>query len=208
MSLFIVFEGIDGSGQTTQSNLLADFLKSKGRDVVLTKEPTNDGIGSKIRDVLQKRASATPLELQRMFVADREQHLESVIEPALAAGKDVVTDRYMFSTMAFGGIDVDIDFLRRMNSKFRVPDITFVIDASPEVAMERIRKREAANQKSGLVKLEHFEELDKLKRVRENYLKIAKLYPNVHVINGDRPIEAVAAEVQKIVLSRLNRERV
>ena len=203
MSLFIVFEGCDGSGNTTQSKLLAEFLRGRVYDVLLTKEPTNGAIGKVIRDVLQKKVKTSPLALQMFFVADRAYHLQTEIEPALEEGKIVISDRYMFSTMAFGGLDVDMDFLKQINSKFRVPDITFVIDASPEVAMERIRKREAAKQKSGLVKLEHFEELEKLRRVRENYLKIAKLYPNVHVVDGNRPIEAVAAEVQKIVLGKL-----
>ena len=190
------FEGMDGSGNTTQSKLLAGFLKGKGRDVVLTKEPTDEHVGKIIRDVLQKRLQTSPLELQRMFVADREQHLESVIEPALAAGKDVVTDRYMFSTMAFGGIDVDIDVLRQMNSKFRVPDLTFVIDVPAEVSMERMKRRLKENDAK---QLELFEELEKLRRVRENYLKIAKLYPDVHVIDGNRPIEAVTADIRGIV---------
>ena len=194
--IFVAFEGLDGSGNTTQSKLLVELLKSKGREVVLTKEPTTGEIGSRIREVLQKRSAASPMELQQMFVADREQHLASVIEPALAAGKDVVTDRYMFSTMAFGGIHVGMDILREMNSKFRVPDLTFVIDVPAEVSMERVRRRMEEN---GAKRLELFEDPGKLKLVRENYLKVAKLYPGVHVIDGDRPIEEVAADVRAAV---------
>jgi dTMP kinase len=197
--LFVVFEGCDGSGNSTQSKLLADFLKSEGRDVVLTKEPTEGYVGRRIRDVLQKRASATPLELQQMFVADRREHMAALVEPALKSGKAVITDRYMFSTLAFGGIDVDMELLRRMNSGFRVPDLTFVIDVPAEVSMERMKGRLRENG----TKLELFEETEKLRRVRENYLKIAKLYPNVHVIDGNRPIEAVAADVREIVLSAM-----
>jgi len=197
--LFVAFEGTDGSGNTTQSKLLVDFLKSEGRDVVLTKEPTEGYVGRRIRDVLQKRASATPLELQQMFVADRREHLAAAVEPALKSGKAVITDRYMFSTLAFGGIDVDMELLRRMNSGFRVPDLTFVIDVPAEVSMERMKGRLRENG----TKLELFEETEKLKRVRENYLKIAKLYPNVHVIDGNRPIEVVAADIREIVLSAM-----
>jgi dTMP kinase len=192
-------EGLDGSGNTTQSKLLAGFLKSEGRDVVLTKEPTEGYVGRRIRDVLQKRASATPLELQQMFVADRREHLAALVEPALKSGKTVITDRYMFSTLAFGGIDVDMELLRRMNSGFRVPDLTFVIDVPAEVSMERMKGR----LKDKGTKLELFEETEKLRRVRENYLKIAKLYPNVHVIDGNRPIEVVAADIREIVLSAM-----
>ena len=196
---FYAMEGLDGSGNTTQSKLLAGFLKSEGRDVVLTKEPTEGYVGRRIRDVLQKRASATPLELQQMFVADRREHLAALVEPALKSGKTVITDRYMFSTLAFGGIDVDMELLRRMNSGFRVPDLTFVIDVPAEVSMERMKGR----LKDKGTKLELFEETEKLRRVRENYLKIAKLYPNVHVIDGNRPIEVVAADIREIVLSAM-----
>jgi len=201
--LFVAFEGLDGSGNTTQSRLLVEFLKSKGRDVVLTKEPTTGEIGSRIREVLRKRTAASPMELQRMFVEDREQHLQSVIEPALAAGKDVVTDRYMFSTMAFGGIHLSMDMLREMNAGFRVPDLTFVIDVSAEVSMERVRRRMEEN---GAKRLELFEDPGKLKLVRENYLKVARLYPNVHVIDGDRTIEDVAKDVRAEVLHIMERE--
>jgi dTMP kinase len=86
-----------------------------------------------------------------------------------------------------------------MNSGFRVPDLTFVIDVPAEVSMERMKGRLRENG----TKLELFEETEKLRRVRENYLKIAKLYPNVHVIDGNRPIEAVAADVREIVLSAM-----
>jgi dTMP kinase len=196
--LFVAFEGLDGSGQTTQSKLLAGFLKGKGADVVLTKEPTDEGVGKKIRDVLQKRAQASPFELQRMFVADRKEHLDSFVEPALASGKTVITDRYFFSTLAYGGIDTELGRLREMNSAFRIPDLTFVIDVPPEVALGRVQKRLAGSGKSKN-ETELFEELGKLERVRENYLKVAKLYPNVHVIDGNRPIEAVAADIQGIV---------
>jgi len=200
--MLYAFEGLDGSGNTTQSKLLVEFLESKGRDVVLTKEPTDEHVGKIIRDVLQKRLQTSPLALQQMFVADRGHHLHAVIEPALVVGKDVVTDRYMFSTIAFGSIDVDIELLRRMNSEFRVPDLTFVIDVPAEVSMERMKKRLKEN---GAKQLELFEETEKLKKVRENYLKIAKLYPNVHVIDGNRPIEAVAADIRGIVSRAVKR---
>jgi len=134
-----------------------------------------------------------------MFVEDRAQHLASVIEPALAAGRDVVTDRYMFSTMAFGGIHLGMEVLREMNAKFRVPDLTFIIDVPAEVSMERVRRRMEEN---GAKRLELFEEIGKLKLVRENYLRVAKLYPGMHVIDGDRTIEDVAADVRKIVLDK------
>ena len=195
MSLFIVFEGLDGAGNSTQSMLLAEFLKGRGKDVLLTKEPTENPIGKIIRDVLQKKMKTSPVALQILFTADRGHHLHSEIEPALEQGKVVISDRYMFSTMAFGGLGADMEFLKHINSKFRVPDITFIIDVPPEVAIKRISSRQGD--------VELFEEAEKLEKTRKNYLKLKDQFPNVHVIDGDRPIEAVAAEVQKIVLEKI-----
>jgi dTMP kinase len=108
----------------------------------------------------------------------------------------VISDRYALSTMAFGGLDIDIGFLKEINSKFRVPDLTFIIDVPPEVCMERIRESRKSEP-------ELFEELEKSKRIRANYMKLKDQFPDVHVIDGNRPVEQVAADVQKIVTSEL-----
>jgi len=199
---FFAFEGMDGSGNTTQSRLLAEFLRSEGVAVVLTKEPTEGFVGKRIRAVLQKHATATPLELQQMFVADRREHMGNLVEPALKSGKVVITDRYMLSTLAYGGLDIDMEKLRAMNSAFRVPDMTFVIDVQPEVAMDRVHGRlsQAGKRREDA---ELFEDARKLERVRANYLRVARLYPNVHVINGDRRIEDVEMDVRRIVLEKM-----
>ncbi len=194
--MFIVFEGLDGAGNTTQSRLLAEFLKGRGHDALLTKEPTQNPIGKIIRDVLQHRLKTSPLALQLLFVTDRAHHFYSVIDPALKKGQIVVSDRYMFSTFAFGGLGVDEELLKELNEKFRIPDLTFIIDVPAEVAMERIK-----SSRKG--KPEFFEDVDKFKGIRANYLKLKDQFPNVHVIDGNRPIEAVAADVQKIVLEKL-----
>jgi dTMP kinase len=195
MGMFIVFEGVDGAGNTTQSKLLAASLKKRGQEVLITKEPTKNPIGNIIRDVLQKRIKTSPVALQLLFTADRGHHLHNVIEPALRAGKTVISDRYMFSTMAFGGIDADMGFLKQINSKYRVPDLTFIIDVPVEVAMKRINSRSRES--------EFFEEAAKLRKVRTNYLNLKGEFPNVHVIDGARAIEKVAAEIQEIVLGRM-----
>ena len=201
MSLFVVFCGIDGAGNSTQSKLLAEFLRGRGYNVLLTKEPTESSIGKIIRSMLQKKMKTSPVALQLLFTADRAHHLYSEIEPALKEEKIVISDRYMFSTIAFGGLDVDTDFLKQINSKFRIPDITFIIDVPSEVSLERIKKSRSSE-------LELFEEIEKSKRIRENYLQLKDQFPNVNIINGDRPIEAVAAEIQKIVLGKLKSKSV
>jgi len=194
--MFIAFEGMDGAGNSTQSNLLTNFLREKGYDVLLTKEPTKNPIGEIIRSVLQKRLKTSSLALQLLFTADRGHHLHSEIEPALKEGKTVISDRYMFSTLAFGALDVDMEFLKEINSHFRVPDITFILDVPPEVSLERIKKSRKREP-------ELFEELEKLSGVRDNYLKLKYDFPNVHVINGNRPIEVVAQEIHEIVMRKL-----
>ena len=195
MSLFIVFEGLDGCGISTQAVLLRDFLKTKGKDVLLTKEQTDGAIGGLLKATLKEHFSTSPLTLQFLFVADRAHHLDTEIEPALKEGKIVISDRYIFSTIAFGGLNIDMEFLKMINSKFRKPDLTFVIDAPPEVCLERLKKSR--------FHLELFEDLKKTKKVRENYLSLKDYFPDVHIIDGNRIIEEVAEDVQKIVLSKL-----
>ena len=196
MSLFIAFEGLDGSGLSTQSELLRDFLRKNNKDVLLTKEQTDGVIGGLIKSTLKRHFSTSPLSLQFLFTADRAHHLNSEIEPALDEGKIVISDRYIFSTIAFGGLNLDIDFLKTINSKFKAPDITFIIDTPPEVCFERLKRSR--------FHLELFEDMQKTQKIRENYLSLKDFFPNVYVINGNRNQEEIAEEVQKIVISKLH----
>ena len=191
---FIVFEGIDGSGQSTQARLLADFFEKQGKNVVLTKEPTAESVaGKKIREALGKRIAVSPDKLQKLFAEDRKEHLETVIAPALKSGKFVISDRYMFSSFAFGAIDCDLEWLVKINSDFLTPDVAFLLLVPPSVAMERIKKRGSP--------LELFETLEKLKKVDENYRKLPARFPCISPINGEQPIEAVRAEIAQIAES-------
>ena len=108
---FIVMEGLDGSGKSAQVDLLIDFLKQKGKEVVVTKEPTIDSdAGRKIKQALKKEIVVEPMELQKLYVQDRKEHLENKVIPALKKGKFVVSSRYAFSTFAYGysdGLNVD-----------------------------------------------------------------------------------------------------
>lgn len=195
MSLFVAFEGLDGAGLSTQAQLLKNFLREKGYEVVLTKEQTDAAIGGLIRSILRKEFNTSLLTLQLLFTADRAHHLQNEIEPALKQGKIVITDRYMFSTIAFGGLEIDFEFLKTINSKFRIPDMTILLDASPKVCRERLKKDR--------VHIELFEDIEKAKKVREHYLKLRYEFQNFFVVDANRSIEEISKDVQKIVLQKL-----
>jgi dTMP kinase len=191
----IVFEGIDGAGLTTQSQMLEKYLKEKKYEVVLTKEPTNNLIGGIIRAALKKEWLTSNRTLQLLFSADRAHHLEKEIIPALENGKIVISDRYFISTIAYGMIELEKDWLKALNSKFLLPDIIFIIDVPVEVSIERI--------KASRFGFELFEEKKKLEKIRNNFLELSKEYKNCFVINGNRSIEEVHKEIVKIVEEKL-----
>jgi len=189
----IVFEGLDGSGQSTQAEFLKDFLKEKGYKVILTKEPTLDSqAGKEIKEVLEKKKKISPKELQELFAKDRKEHLKTLIIPALEQGKVVISDRYFFSSFAYGQASgLDLNWLIKINNEFLLPDITFFLAVSPKVCLERIKKRKKERTL--------FEEKEKLEKVYRNYQKIAKKFPNVKIINGEKPIKEVFEKIKGLV---------
>jgi dTMP kinase len=185
---FIVFEGLDGSGQSTQARLLAEKLRAEGRTVVLGKEPTEDSAaGREVTEVLTHKKSMPPEDLQKLFVEDRKAHLQNSILPALAAGAIVLEDRYSMSTFAFGSVDCDLEWLIELNQGLPWPDATFILKVRPEVSLARI----AARGKPA----EFFEKKEKLEKVAAAYDALAERFPNCFVLDGELPIEAVHAQV-------------
>jgi len=134
---FVVFEGPDGSGQSTQVELLVNYLKAKGCKVLATKEPTlQSKAGKTIREALDEKIKLGPQELQGLFTKDRASHLKNIILPALKRGKIVISDRYFFSSFAFGAANgVSLDWLVRMNKMFLHPDLTLILDVPAEVSV-------------------------------------------------------------------------
>ena len=195
---FIVFEGLDGSGQSTQAGLLKDFLLWEGKNVILTKEPTKDSrAGQKIREALDKNKQVPPLSLQEFFAADRAEHLEKTIMPGIKEGKIVISDRYFFSSFAYGvSCGIDLEKLVILNENFLIPDLTFILKVRPEICLERIEKR---GEKKTL-----FEETERLKSVWQTYEFLPDKFENIFIINGERPIAEVFEEVKKTVILRLN----
>ncbi len=185
---FIVFEGLDGSGQSTQAEFLRHHFEDNKDSVILTKEPTEDSeSGRMVRKVLRKEEKIEPDELQKLFVQDRKEHLNNLIIPNLKNGKFVISDRYFLSTCAFGGINLDMEWLIELNNEFILPNTTFLLNVDPKICLDRIGKRDKG--------FEFFEEEKKLTKVRENYLKLAERFPNIYIINGELSVEAVFKEV-------------
>jgi dTMP kinase len=139
---FIVLEGPDGSGTTTHSSLLAEELRREGRDVLFTAEPTNSAIGFFIRKQLKAKAIDSPSALQLLFCADRAAHIETVIRPAIKAGKTVISDRYVISTLIYGeALGLDPEWLLHVNTPFLQPDVMMIALPAFEVCMQRIGQR-------------------------------------------------------------------
>jgi len=194
---FIVFEGLDGSGQSTQADILKNFLSKEGLKVHLTKEPTDNLIGGLIRGQLRGEWKSEQECLQLLFSADRAHHLEKEIIPLLKKGVYVVCDRYFFSTIAYGATEVkDRDWLIKLNDKFLLPDIVFFLKASPKLCIKRI--------KDSRFEISLFEKEKILAKVLRNYLKLAKKFKNFYIINGEKPIKKVAEDIQQIARLKLN----
>jgi dTMP kinase len=193
---FVVFEGLDGSGQSTQAKLLRDFLVKKDYQVVLTKEPTLDSqAGKKIRQILDKKTRVRPGQLQKLFADDRKEHLDKVIIPTLKKGKIVISDRYFFPSFAYGAADgCKLDWLIKINNEFLLPDLTFILKVSPEVCLERIKKR---NEEITL-----FERKEKLAKVWQTYKLLPKKFENVKLnvklIDGEKTIKEVFFQIKKL----------
>ncbi|HLD80878.1 MAG TPA: dTMP kinase, partial [archaeon] len=192
---FIVIEGLDGAGCSTQSTLLYEWLNLKGRRAVLTHEPTSDVIGGLIRSALKNEWHATPECLQLLFAADRSHHLSAEIDPALSKGFSVVCDRYLYSALAYGAVELDYKWISAVNSSFKEPDVTVFIDVSPEECLRRTKESRPS--------FELFERLEVLKKVALNYKKLAREHSNFHIVNGEQSIERVHEAVREIVVKKL-----
>jgi dTMP kinase len=194
---FIVIEGLDGSGKSAQVDLVINYLKQLGKDVVVTREPTMDSeAGRKIKQALRKEIVVEPSELQGLYVQDRKEHLENKVIPALKEGKFVVSSRYAFSTFAYGYSDgLDVDLLIKMNDNFLLPDLTIVVDVTPESCVKRIEGRGEPK--------ELFEQKEKLTKVSEIYKKISSMFENVFMVNGEKSIEEVFEEIKGIINNKI-----
>lgn len=195
--MFITFEGIDGSGKTTQAQYLKKSLENLGYKVILTKEPGGTKFGEKIRNILLTEEMDGYSEFL-LFAADRNMHVKTLIKPKLEEGYIVISDRFAESSIAYQGYGrgVDLDFIKRVHNEILLntyPDLIFIIDVPVKVALNRLESKDRI-EKSGE---------DFLKRVRDGYLKIASLNENCIIINGELKRESISENILKILLDRL-----
>lgn len=208
--IFITFEGPEGGGKSTQIKLLAERLESLGRTVVSTREPGGTKLGECIRGILQHdTAGEPPCERAEslLFCASRAQLVKNVIEPALANGSCVLSDRFTDSTVAYQGFGrgLPIDTLKTLNdfaTGGRHPDLTLVLDVPTSVGMQRLVARSAANAE-GPDRFER-EAIEFHTRMREGYLSLAAEEPaRCVVVDAARSVEEVSDEIWRIVTARL-----
>lgn len=185
--LFIVIEGIDGTGKSTQARRLGEWFLSQGREVVVSREPTDGPWGAKLRASAATGRLSPEDELQ-YFLRDRRQHVEEEIAPSLAAGKVVILDRYYFSSMAYqGSRGFDPVEIRRLNEQFApVPDLLLILDLDVDSAINRIGVRgDSANE---------FEKRESLEHCRRIFLSL-KNEPFTRVIDSNGSLDEVASRI-------------
>lgn len=200
--LFITFEGADGCGKTTQSELIKKYLEDKGYEVVWTREPGSLGLGKKIRELLlHYDGDVAPMCEAFLFLADRAQNVSQIILPAVESGKIVLCDRHTDSTIAYQGYgrgkDIEqLAYLNDLATSFIKPDLTFVFDVSTEVAQTRVGKEKDRMESAGM---------EFHKKVRYGYLELAKQEPDrIKVIDANKSIEQVFDEAKKVLDNFLN----
>lgn len=195
--LFITFEGADGCGKTTQMKLLAEYLQKMGHDIILTREPGAKGLGEKVRDILLNYDGVVSDKCESfLFLADRAQNIDIIVNPAVNDGKIVLCDRHIDSTVAYQGygrgLDINrINMLNEIATNKRKPDLTFVFDIDVETSMKRVGKEKDRMESAGK---------DFHNRVRNGYLKLAKAEPErIKVVNAVQSVEDVFEDVKEII---------
>ena len=207
MRLFITFEGIEGSGKTTQIQLLRGYLERKGYRCRITREPGGCRIGDKIRDILMdtNNENLTPLSELYLIMANRAQHVVEVIEPALKNQSVLICDRFHDATVAYQGFarGMALDLIERLNqtvTKGLNPDLTILLDCPVEVGLERARGRMEAGNVSWKEGRFEGEQEDFHQRVRDAYLTIAKAESRrIKVVDGLKGEHTVEQEIRQLV---------
>jgi dTMP kinase len=201
---FITFEGIDGSGKSTQLRLVSNYLKELGCDHLTTREPGGTPVGLRLRAaLLDVQEEVDPLTELLVFAADRAQHVRRVLRPEIAAGRVVFSDRYADATAAYQGSGRGfepqlVSDIIRLATEGLVPDLTLLFDVSVEESTTRTNRRSNTKNKPDRLDIEN---ADFHQRVRAAYLDIASMEPDrVKVIDTTGPIERTQERVRGILL--------
>lgn len=196
-ALFISFEGIDGTGKTTQIHKVADYIASKGYEYIVTRDPGGTDLGTKLRDILLNYDGVIYPKCELLlYVADRAQHVDEKIRPALGQGQFVLCDRYVDSSLAYQGYARGINHDQILNLNLLatdglMPDLTFVLDIDVNTSFERVGK-----QKDRL----ESEAADFFEKVRNGYLDLAAKYPErIRVIDATVDVDAVFEQILTVL---------
>ncbi|PQO40272.1 dTMP kinase [Blastopirellula marina] len=199
--LFISFDGIDGAGKSTQRDLLTQWLKDNGHDVVLCRDPGTTEAGERVRDLLlhRKELDLHPRTEMLLYMAARAQLVDDVIRPAIASGKTVLCDRYLLANIAYqgyaSGIDLeDVRNVGKVTVDRVMPDLTILLDLPEDIAFPRLGKNLDRMEAKGVAFMH---------RVREGFLKEAEIYPHVSVIDATQEIDTIQMAIREAVTLRI-----
>jgi len=192
---FICIEGLDGSGKTTHAHRLVQNLQKQGFDAIYTTEPSRGALGTFIRSYVLEGEKRVPRVVEAvLFAVDRVEHLETMVKPALNEGKIVISDRCVYSSLAYqGAAGLDLEWIEKINSFALPPDLAIYIDVSPEVVVKRIRRKKSV-----------MERLETQRKVQEVYIKFVdkgKLVP----IDGDKTKDEVEQDLLSLILNFLQK---
>lgn len=195
-NFFIAFEGLDGSGKSTQVKLLSEHLQKQNLKIYTTAEPTDSRIGQMIRDIFKHKMEADDRTIAALYAADRLEHLLNKTDGILKKldeGFTVITDRYYFSSYAYHSVHMDMNWVIQANSLsagLLRPNLTIYMDIPPEVSMQRLNK--------GRNTIELYESIENLRQVRDKYLESFNIFrgiENVFITDGNRPAEEIASDI-------------
>jgi len=195
-SAFICIEGLDGSGKTTHTYKLVRNLRKHGFDAVYTTEPSRGELGTFIRRTILEGKKRVPKVVEAvLFAADRIEHLEKDVKPALDKGKIVVSDRCVYSSLAYqGSAGLELDWIEQINSSAFLPDLTVYIDVPPEIVLKRIRRKKSV--------MEHLEIQKQVQKVYKKYVNDGKLV----AVNGNASKSKVEHDILRLVLQFLRKK--
>ncbi len=195
---FICIEGLDASGKTTQARRLVRELRRRGFQTIYTTEPSSGEIGKFIRNYILERKKRVPIAVEALlFAVDRVDHLERKVKPALEKGKIVVSDRYVYSSLAYqGAAGLDLNWIEEINRSVITPDLAIYLDVPPEVVVKRMKRKRSV--------MERLQIQQKVQRVYMKFVKDRRLIR----IDGNRPKDDVSSAILATVLSFLKDQRI